>query len=65
MMRAIVSITLFIAFFAPMFTYDFFHSIDTSGVFAVVWSVACLVACVGIANGNGSYTDALGNKRNG
>ncbi len=50
-MRAIVSITLFVAFFAPMFAYDFFHSIDSTGVMAVVWSVTCLTACCGLANG--------------
>ncbi len=64
-MKAIVVILLFCSFFAPIVAFDLFHMIDSSGVFAVVWSVACLVACVGIANGNGSYTDALGNKRNG
>lgn len=62
-MKAIVSITLFIAFFAPVFAYDLFHSIDSTGVLAVVWSVACLTSCCGLANG--PYTDALGNKQNG
>jgi len=64
-MRYFVAITLFIAFFAPVFAYDFFHTIDSSGVMAVVWSVTCLTACCGLANGDGSYTDALGNKKNG
>jgi len=39
------------AFFAPVFAYDFFHTIDSSGVMAVVWSVTCLTACCGLANG--------------
>jgi len=50
-MRYFVATTLFIAFFAPVFSYDFFHTIDSSGVFAVVWSVTCLTACCGLANG--------------
>ena len=53
-MRYFVAITLFISFFAPVFAYDFFHTIDSSGVMAVVWSVTCLTACCGLANG---YSD--------
>jgi hypothetical protein len=63
-MKAIVVILLFCSFFAPAFAYDFFHTIDSSGVLAVVWSVACLVACCGLAN-SGEYTDALGFKKKG
>lgn len=64
-MKAIVVILLFCSSFAPAVAFDFFHTIDTSGVLAVVWSVACLVSCCGLARGDGSYTDALGNKQKG
>ena len=49
-MKAIVVILLFCSSFAPAVAFEFFHTIDSSGVLAVVWSVACLVACCGLAN---------------